>query len=805
MMHHRTHIRLAFNTLSALVALALVLGVGLSGSALAQDGPPDPDSFPERRPAPSPAERSPEAATAILPATAQQLALAMGVPASDLVAADLMGSDPMGVGMSDASLGTWFPTEGSTFSILSTGLAADASLPDSSGSHSTILGGLDNNQGQDLVRLHLQLNVPDYANCASIDFAFYSEEFPEFVGSTFNDTFTAQLNEAAISVDTQTNQVIAPGNFAFDLQGNVISVNTVFGVSAGTGTTYDGVTPLLRASTAVVPDSTIDIYLSIQDLGDSIYDSAVFLDKFFWSTDPTCEGGAAADTDGDGLLDNWETDGLTVNVGGTPVFVDLPSMGADPQHKDIFVEIDYMEDGGHSHAPDPTAIQMVVDAFDNAPVSNPDGTTGIHLHVDYGPGAPLAWGAASTWGSLSDGDVLTHVEDLGTSSSGSYDWTAFDAIKATNFSNARAAVFHYNIWAHDLAAAFGSTSGISRNGSGADFGSGASDFIVSLGSWTGQTGTVNQQAGTFMHELGHNLGLRHGGEDHTQWKPNYLSVMNYAFQTRGLIIGGTQGHFDYSRYDLANLNENSLNESAGINVPGAITDTLGTRYYCGLGNQVVDLDASSADWNCDGDTTDVGINRNINEGESWNNNATLDVLTSQNDWLNLVYSGGAIGAPGAIIDLPQLTEVIDIDESEDSDLPPTTNEVDVWVDVPATLDAPPAGIGAVTVLYSNYGQTLATSVTVTATLGGGLTYLGDSAGVTPTVSGNQVVWELPDLDLTDSGWFLMQVELPNDPFGTTYSVDLEITSDGPEADPADNTASADLMAAYLNYLPTFVR
>ena len=58
------------------------------------------------------------------------------------------------------------------------------------------------------------------------------------------------------------------------------------------------------------------------------------------------------------------------------------------------------------------------------------------------------------------------------------------------------------------------------------FGDGASDFVVSLGGWSGQTGTQDQQAGTYKHELGHNLGLRHGGEDHTQWKPNYLSIMN---------------------------------------------------------------------------------------------------------------------------------------------------------------------------------------------------------------------------------------------------------------------------------------
>ena len=618
-----------------------------------------PDPWPPRTPNSS--NRSETSISSINPATAAELASAMGVPSSDLLAADLMGSDPAGVGVSNSSLGTWFPTQDNTFAILSTGNAADASLPNDSGSLSTELSGLDNSQGNDLVRLHLQLIVPNATNCASFDFAFYSEEFPEFVGSQFNDVFTAQLNNSSLSID-QNNLVVAPGNFAFDPQGNIVSINTVFGVSGTTGTTYDGVTPLLRARTPVVSGATIDVYLSIQDLGDSIYDSTVFLDKFFWSNDPSCSGGAAVDTDGDGMLDVWETSGLHVTVGGVDKFVNLPAMGANPLHKDIFVEADYMT----GHQPIPSAIWVIADAFNNAPVSNPDGSTGIHLHVDYGPTAPLIW-APGNWGSLSQAAALTYQTNLGTCPGPSYDydWSAFDTIKNANFTTERAAVFHYNVWAHSLCAAYGSTSGISRNATGATFGSGASDFIVSLGGWTGDVGSANEQAGTFMHELGHNLGLRHGGEDHTQWKPNYISVMNYAFQTRGLFIGGTAGYFDYSRYDFPDLNENNLNESTGIGSPA----TLGTYHFCGLGNMQPDTNASSVDWNCDGDLTDTGVGYNINQGMSWNNNSTLDTLTTQNDWGNLVYSGGAIGAPGAIVILPSQSEVIDITVEQNAQIP----------------------------------------------------------------------------------------------------------------------------------------
>lgn len=598
-------------------------------------------------------------AAGVTTASATDLALAMGVPADDIVSADLMGSDPDGAGVSDESLGDWFPTASGTFAILATGKAADASLPNDSESHTSVLTGLDNSQGNDLVRLHLQLDVPDVANCLAFDFAFYSEEFEEWVNSQYNDAFTAQLKDSSLSIVTDTDVspfpfVVAPGNFAFDENSNFIDVNTVFGVTTATGTTYDGVTPLLRAKTAVTGGSVIDLYLSIQDLGDSLWDSAVFLDNFFWSSDVDCVADTLADTDSDGLLDVWETDGLTLNG----EFVDLPAMGADPEHKDIFVEIDWMgaeTAGGHTHKPQGAAIALIVDAFDNAPVDNPDGSTGIHLHVDYGSDAPLTWGTAATWGALSDGDELAHQEEL-TNCAAGFSWTDFNTIMDANFLPAREAIFHYNLWIHDICPQWGGTSGVA--------GVNHNKLIVSLGSWNGSTGTVNQQAGTFMHELGHNLGLWHGGEDGVNYKPNYLSVMSYAFQTGGLIINGTQGNFDYSRYELPSLDENDLDEPSGIGLP-ALTDTLGTFYYCTTGGSSIDTDASAVDWNCDGDETDLGVAGDIN-------NSGANILNSFNDWNNISYTGGTIGLPGIIVELPDPVILDDIEYVEALEIPQLT-------------------------------------------------------------------------------------------------------------------------------------
>lgn len=672
MNYHKQFLSLLWS-LSYLILIIFFLGKYFVKSAQAEpsaSGTVDQSSYPERVIPQVNNQSQFVSPNTIFSSSAEDLATAMGVPNSDLLAADLMGSDASSVGINDTALGTWFPTKGNTFTILSTGLAADASLPNDSGSHSTILNGINNSQGEDLVRLHLQLKVPAEINCAAFDFAFYSEEFPEFVGSPFNDAFTAQLNDSSLNIEND--QVVAPGNFAYDTEGNLISINTVFNFTEQTGTTYDGVTPLLRASTIVLPGSVADMYLSIQDLGDSVLDSAVFLDNFFWSKDPHCQTGAQSDTDGDGLLDDWEINGLTVTVGDTEEFINLLVMGAEPDHKDIFVEIDWMVSSGllgHNHQPDPEAIQMIVDAFNNAPVNNPDGTSGIHLHVDYGSDSPMPWGHASTWGGLSHAEQLPHQTNISTCTGSNFNWDGFDAIKQNHLTPGRAAVFHYNIWAHNLCADMAGTSGISRNADGPAFGSGASDFIVSLGNWSGHTGTVNEQAGTFMHELGHNLGLRHGGSDHNNWKPNYLSVMGYSFQTRGLIINNTEGHFDYSRYELPSLDENHLDETSGINLPSSLTDTLGTRFFRGLDDMRLDTDAHRVDWNCDGDENDTDVSRNINQGRSWNNNTTLDTLTSQNDWDNLVFTGGAISQPGADVTLPVSSEVIDIDNVQDAEIP----------------------------------------------------------------------------------------------------------------------------------------
>jgi hypothetical protein len=195
----------------------------------------------------------------------------------------------------DAALGG-YPTAGSTAALLTNGdakLAGDANGSGSTGGNdggAAVRGDTD----RDVTVLKVDLTIPGGANCLTIDFKFFSEEYPEFVGKSVNDAFVAELDES--NWTTAANTISAPKNFAFDPQGNVVSINATgvagMNAEAAAGTTYDGATAPLHASTTVTPGAH-SLYLSIFDQGDNIYDSAVMLDNIRSSTvSGGCKAGA---------------------------------------------------------------------------------------------------------------------------------------------------------------------------------------------------------------------------------------------------------------------------------------------------------------------------------------------------------------------------------------------------------------------------------------------------------------------------------------------------------------------------------
>jgi len=344
------------------------------------------------------------------------------------------------------------------------------------------------------------------------------------------------------------------------------------------------------------------------------------------------------DQDGDGLLDAWEEQGggYTHDNG---VHVDLYSMGARKDVQDIFVQIDYVKYGAFDHRPIDAAIQAIKDSFLDH---------GIVLHVMIDEELPSA----------------LSPEFLGEEVGGAYLWTGgtagvtyFDDIKAAHFPEELSWAVRYCVFAHKLPIGDLTTSGIAREG--------GSDFIVALGAYANGVGSPDQQSGTFMHELGHLLGLRHGGDDDVKHKPNYLSVMNYSFQMTGLITS-THRKFDYSPMLLPALNENALSETAGL---GSDATGYGTKWYsknAPVGNPF----RSQADATHDIDWNDAN---GVESGTVWADinkdllpvilNGSVVVaapadLTGYNDWMHIDFTGGAIGA-GVSLPPPPKTEAPD--------------------------------------------------------------------------------------------------------------------------------------------------
>jgi len=196
------------------------------------------------------------------------------------------------------------------------------------------------------------------------------------------------------------------------------------------------------------------------------------------------------DTDNDGLEDGWEVLGMGSSQR-------LPAWGADPRHKDAFVELDW-NNALPGNPMNPAFALIAASPFLQGPVQNPNGQPGIRLHFDIGQSACDA-----------NGFGCSHIYG---------DWGGASSVTATdyvasglqNMSPLRRGVFFHGLLLPGGNAA--STDWKFRAGRGDD------DLAL-------------------IRNLVHALGLSFGG---TRWggsafdlaldcKPSYSSVMNYAY------------------------------------------------------------------------------------------------------------------------------------------------------------------------------------------------------------------------------------------------------------------------------------
>lgn len=362
------------------------------------------------------------------------------------------------------------------------------------------------------------------------------------------------------------------------------------------------------------------------------------------------------DTDGDGLLDFWETDGLDIDDDGT-IDLNLAEMGAKVGQRDLFVELDWLEtpsfDTRFSRGPQLGVLGDMVRAFRRAP-DEP-----IELHIDAGIHS------VNYSGPRFGGDQLPHADvvhfGFGTMNTPGVSSASFAQLKASHSGgqtqqarDAREYVFHYGILGDFVASSSaelpvltstalenrdglgylrtaqavevrygdvvkmvsgpnagqyrviqevqddewqltktwdvpstagdefvllkGSTTGTAEVGFARDlidpvsptftYPNAASnrpipgnDFIVSYGTYLHHQGADSfNQYQTLMHELGHNLGLRHGGNDHTNYKIDYRSLMNYEYSGNREVASYADGNdpvyddwsnlqFDFNHYN----------------------------------------------------------------------------------------------------------------------------------------------------------------------------------------------------------------------------------------------------------------
>ena len=400
-----------------------------------------------------------------------------------------------------------------------------------------------------------------------------------------------------------TEQTTSTGEYVFDAYGNIngaANVKIVFQSSGQEAVTIQISKPGYRtryvyhkgdyekvndfSGNSYYVTDVDPVYLcaigSLDSDGDSLCDDA----EAHYGTDPN-----NTDTDGDNLSDAAELFGTNG--------VDLTYYGSDPLHKNFLIEADYYP----GLKPSQAAIDQVTAAFADAPVSNPDGTSGIILTIDLNQ-------------QISAADVDNNLSPV---------WSDFDVIKNTYFNSRRSKLFHYALFANQYNG--GSSSGISR-------GIPAHDFVVSLGTWSTSGGTVAQQAGTLMHEFGHNIGLMHGGNQNANRKLNYISVMSYNYQMQGLNVNGTSGVLDYSRLKINSIG-NTINEFNAFSGYGGTSEATLAQYG------VRDISG----WLTGTASSNLDVDR---DGVIELSASTSSASASPNDWDNITFAGGGGGSIG---------------------------------------------------------------------------------------------------------------------------------------------------------------
>lgn len=236
------------------------------------------------------------------------------------------------------------------------------------------------------------------------------------------------------------------------------------------------------------------------------------------------------DTDGDGIPDHWEQNGVWVNDS----FLDLRSEGARVGQMDLFLMLEHEE----GHALNSNVRALTADAFRDMEVKDHGS---IHAHLMVGQSVPRGFVDGGGYGLY---DLVRAQLHTGFASS---PWAGGRGVPP---------IAHWNINIDDSG-----TDGITGTGwfkSNKSITHLGDEFRSRRPFWP-DSAVEFAQATNLAHEVGHQLGLNHHG---AEGAPNddreYHSVMSYAYSIMGVggrnlrWIGQKEGTITYSDREVVN-------------------------------------------------------------------------------------------------------------------------------------------------------------------------------------------------------------------------------------------------------------
>jgi uncharacterized repeat protein (TIGR01451 family) len=232
----------------------------------------------------------------------EDLALAILKDESTLLSSSYIDMDQSGHRQSGvfSSLGPIVPTDQDTFALFSTGIAGYNPVTTYEENPGDERGTWFRNKmgnPRDSATLTMTLRVPLYMHYLCYHVQFLSAEYPEFIGTKYNDKLTITVNSPSQGISVfefdvnngyfvlDSNDIPDTGFDIFAQSGNPAQVDVVDTTprTPGADAGASDLIPIGGDTHPVSPGEQINVTIHVQDVGDNMFDSAAFIDNLRFS------------------------------------------------------------------------------------------------------------------------------------------------------------------------------------------------------------------------------------------------------------------------------------------------------------------------------------------------------------------------------------------------------------------------------------------------------------------------------------------------------------------------------------------